>query len=212
MASSPTFTILVMRLITNHLLLLHFGLGGIGGFRVGGSVLGRTGGGYRSGVLLGGRRVLGDLAGENLSAIAEENDPASVPTNSKTSSLVFRIHLITTVAILEIVVDTRSSEFGCRGIMGSTWAIAVSDSAGDLLVPLILGLSVEEANDAHGHVVAADTAGLRVGGQAVVHHVLANLFEFLLGSDASSNELNHGLGGLAIPDTYASSDNLVLRR
>lgn len=89
-------------------------------------------------------------------------------------------------------------------LRGSTWAIAVSDSAGDLIVPLILGLSVEEANDAHGHVVAADTAGLRVGGQAVVHHVLANLFEFLLGSDASSNELNHGLGGLAIPDTYAS--------
>lgn len=87
---------------------------------------------------------------------------------------------------------------------GSTRTVAVSDSAGDLLVPLILGLSVEEANNAHGHVVAANATGLGVGGQAVVHHVLANLVEFLLGSNASSNELNHGLGGLAIPDTYAN--------
>ena len=85
---------------------------------------------------------------------------------------------------------------------GGAGAVAVGDALGNLVVPLLFGLAVEEGNDNHGHVVAADTARLRVGGEAVVHHVFANLFEILLGGDTSANKLDNGLGGLAIPDAY----------
>ena len=90
---------------------------------------------------------------------------------------------------------------------GSTRTIAVGDPLGDFLVPLLLGLAVEETNDDHGHVVAAYTSGLGVRGKAVVHHVFADLFEVLLSSNAPPDELDHGLGRLAVPDTYTSKSS-----
>lgn len=72
---------------------------------------------------------------------------------------------------------------------------------GDLLVPLLLTPAPEEANDDHGHVVTANTSRLRVGGQAVVHHVLTDLLEVLLGGDTAPDKLDDSLGRLAIPDT-----------
>lgn len=76
---------------------------------------------------------------------------------------------------------------------GSARSVSVSNSLGDLLVPLLLGLSVEESDDGHGHVVAANSTSFRVGRQAVVHHVLADLFEVLFGGNATSNELDNSL-------------------
>lgn len=83
----------------------------------------------------------------------------------------------------------------------STGAVAVGHPLGDLLVPLILGPTTEQADDNHGHVVAANTTGLRVRSQAVVHHVLADLLQVLLSSNASAHELDNGLGRLAVPNT-----------
>lgn len=83
-----------------------------------------------------------------------------------------------------------------------TRAVSVGDALSNLVVPLLSGLAVEESNDNHGHVIASDTARLRVGGKAVIHHVFANLFEFLLGSDSSANKLDDGLRGLTVPDTW----------
>jgi hypothetical protein len=67
---------------------------------------------------------------------------------------------------------------------------------------LLLGLALEKANDDHGHVVTANSAGVAVGGKAVVHHVLANGREFLFGYDSAADELDDGLGRLTIPDTW----------
>ena len=72
-------------------------------------------------------------------------------------------------------------------------SVTVGDPSGNLLVPLVFGPAVEEGNDDHGHVVAADTARLRVGRQAVVHHVLADLFQFLLRRDTPPDKLDNGL-------------------
>lgn len=80
--------------------------------------------------------------------------------------------------------------------------ISVRDPLGDHVVPLLLSLAVEERNDAHSHVVAANATGFAVGCKAVVHHVLANSGQVLLRSNASSHELDDGLGRLAIPDTW----------
>ena len=81
--------------------------------------------------------------------------------------------------------------------------VALGDATSDLLIPLLLGLAPQEADDDHCHVVATNTAGLRVGSEAVVHHVFTDLVKVLLGSNASPDELNDSLRGLAIPDTYA---------
>src|SRR4051794_40727315 len=83
----------------------------------------------------------------------------------------------------------------------SARAIPIGNPFGYLLIPLLLGATLEEANDDHGHVVTAHAACLRVGCQAVVHHVLADLLQVLLRGDAATDKLNHGLGGLAVPDT-----------
>ena len=88
-----------------------------------------------------------------------------------------------------------------RTIFGRrTWAVSVGDALGNRLVPLLFTPAPEETNDHHGHVVAAHAASLRVRSQAVVHHVLANLFELLLGGDSAADEFDDGLRGLAIPD------------
>jgi len=80
--------------------------------------------------------------------------------------------------------------------------VSVRDALGDHVVPLLLGLAVEKCNHTHSHVVAADAAGLAVGCEAVVHHVLADGGQVLLRGNASSDELDNRLRGLAIPDTY----------
>lgn len=80
--------------------------------------------------------------------------------------------------------------------------VSVRDPLGDHVVPLLLGLAVEKCDDAHGHVVAADAAGLAVRCEAVVHHVLADGGQVLLRGNASSDKLNDSLRGLAIPDTW----------
>lgn len=77
---------------------------------------------------------------------------------------------------------------------GRTWAFAVRHPLGDLLIPFVFGLAVQEPNDDHGHVITTNATGFRVGSQAIVHHVLANLFEWLLSGDTSANELNNILG------------------
>lgn len=89
---------------------------------------------------------------------------------------------------------------------GGARSVAVSDSLCNLLIPLLLCLAVEETNDYHGHVVTTNATSLRVGGQAVVHHVLTNLVKVLLGGDSSANELNHSLRRLAIPDAVTSEN------
>lgn len=81
-----------------------------------------------------------------------------------------------------------------------TRTVSVGNPPGNLLIPLFLGPSPEESDNDHGHVVAADASRLRVGGQAVVHHVLADLVQILLGSDSTPDEFDYGLGRLAIPD------------
>ena len=84
----------------------------------------------------------------------------------------------------------------------STGPVSVRNPLCNLVVPLLLGLAVEQADDGHGHVVTAHTTGLTVGGQAVIHHVLANSVQVLLGGNSSAHKLHNRLGGLAIPDTY----------
>ena len=59
---------------------------------------------------------------------------------------------------------------------------------------------MEETDDDHGHVIAADTACLTVGRKTIVHHVFADRVKILLRSNPSSNELYNSLRRLAIPD------------
>lgn len=90
----------------------------------------------------------------------------------------------------------------------STRAISICNPSGYLLVPLLFSPASEEAHDDHGHVIAAHAARLRVGGQAIVHHVLADLVQILLSSNPPPDELDDGLRGLAIPDTYTTTKRL----
>lgn len=105
-----------------------------------------------------------------------------------------------------------AAEFRSRTVLGRrARAIAVGDTLGDLLIPLLLRLAVEETNNAHGHVVAADATSLGVGGKAVVHHVLADLVQVLLGCNSTADKLNNSLRGLAVPDTITGQNKeLVL--
>ena len=80
------------------------------------------------------------------------------------------------------------------------WSISICDSLRYLFVPLLFTPTPEEANDDHGHIVTAHTTRLRVGGQAVVHHVLTDLVEILLGRDASSDKFDDSLRRLAVPN------------
>jgi hypothetical protein len=54
----------------------------------------------------------------------------------------------------------------------SAGSLAICHSIGDHLVPLVLGLAVEQRNNDHGHVVAAHAARVAVRREAVVHQVL----------------------------------------
>src|SRR4051794_10925839 len=96
---------------------------------------------------------------------------------------------------------SRSRRRRVRTVFGrSAGAVAIGDPPSDLLIPLLLTPPPEEADDDHGHVVAAHTTRLRVGGQTIVHHVLADLLQILLGGDSSPDKLDNGLRGLAVPD------------
>lgn len=86
----------------------------------------------------------------------------------------------------------------------SAGTIAIGNPPSNLLVPLFLASSPQETNDDHSHVVTPNTASLGIGGQAVVHHILADFVQILLGSDASADELDDGLGRLAVPDAYSA--------
>lgn len=63
---------------------------------------------------------------------------------------------------------------------------------------------MQKSNNRDGHVVASNASRLAVRSQAVVHHVLADGREFLLGSNTAADKLHHGLRRLTIPDAYAS--------
>lgn len=80
-------------------------------------------------------------------------------------------------------------------------AVAVGHALSDLIVPLLFGPTVQKTDDDHSHVVASNATRLTVGSQAIVHHVLTDAVEVLLGGNTATNELNDGLRGLAIPDT-----------
>lgn len=87
---------------------------------------------------------------------------------------------------------------------GGTRPISLGDTLRDGLVPLFLGLALEQSDDDHGHVVAPDSTGIAARGQAVVHQVLADPVQILLRGNSSSDKLNYCLRRLAIPDTYRS--------
>jgi hypothetical protein len=89
----------------------------------------------------------------------------------------------------------------------STRAIAVSNPLRNLVIPLLLGSTVEKTYDNHCHVVTADSAGFTVGGEAVVHHVFTDPVKVLLGRNTAANKFNYSLGRLAIPDAYRISES-----
>ncbi len=81
----------------------------------------------------------------------------------------------------------------------------------DPLVPLLLGLAVEQSNNAHRHVVASNTAGIRIRCQAAVHEVFADILELFTVGDGASHDVDHVLTAEAIPDTVAGeNEELVL--
>ena len=94
----------------------------------------------------------------------------------------------------------RSWIFRLAVLWRRTWALSVCNPLCDVLVPLLLCAALEQTNDGDGHVVAANTASVAVGGQAVVHHVLADRGEVLLCHNSTPNELDDGLGRLYVPD------------
>jgi len=100
----------------------------------------------------------------------------------------------------------------------SARSISVSHPPGNLLIPLLLCSSTQETYDNHRHIVAPNAARLAVGSQTVVHHVLANLVQVLLGGNTPSHELDHGLGWLAIPDScntvssYSALATMIAKR
>lgn len=84
---------------------------------------------------------------------------------------------------------------------GSTRSVSFRNTLHDRLVPLLLGLAVKDSDDHHRHVVATNSAGVAARSQTVVHQVLANAMQVLLGGNSPSDELDHRLRRLAIPDT-----------
>ena len=72
-------------------------------------------------------------------------------------------------------------------------AIALCNPLGDLVVPLLLGPAIQKTNNDHGHVVTANATPFTVRGETVVHHVFANLREFLFGGNASPDKLDNCL-------------------
>jgi hypothetical protein len=100
-----------------------------------------------------------------------------------------------------MVREDRRSRRGLLTVFGrGTRAVSISNPSGNFLIPLFLAPAPEEANNGHCHVVTANAAGLGVGGQAVVHHVLADLVQVLFGSNTPADKLDNSLRGLAIPD------------
>lgn len=90
-------------------------------------------------------------------------------------------------------------------LWGGARAVAFGNALGDLVVPLLLRPTVQQTNDDHGHVIATDTTGFTVGREAIIHHILADPGELLLGGNAPSDELDHRLRRLTVPDTYIIS-------
>lgn len=86
-----------------------------------------------------------------------------------------------------------------------TWTIAFCHTFPNRLVPLLFGLTVQQTNDNHCHIVTTNASRLAVGCKAVVHHVLANQVQILLSGNSSSHEFDHSLGRLTIPYTYSQS-------
>lgn len=91
-------------------------------------------------------------------------------------------------------------------LWGRARAVAFSNALGDLVVPLLLRPTVQQANDDHGHVVASDASSFTVCGKTVVHHVLTDVMQVLSCGDTPPDKLNHGLRSLAIPDSYEGSE------
>lgn len=83
---------------------------------------------------------------------------------------------------------------------GSAWTITTRNPVGNVLVPFIFRLAFQQGNHDHGHIITADAASLAIRGQAIIHHVFADLGELLLGGNTSSNEFNNSLRRLAVPD------------
>jgi hypothetical protein len=84
-------------------------------------------------------------------------------------------------------------------LRGRAGSITVGDPLRDHVIPLLLGLTAEKADDDHGHVVATDSTSIAITSEAIVHHVLTDLVEILLSRDSSTDELDNSLRRLAIP-------------
>jgi hypothetical protein len=111
--------------------------------------------------------------------------------------------------VVELVPDARSTEFSCFPLLDGIWplgikarlavfgwrtgSITIRNALAHHFVPLLLCFAVEKGNHDHGHVVAAHASSLAVGCEAVVHHVLTDGVQFLLGGNSSPHELDHGL-------------------
>lgn len=66
---------------------------------------------------------------------------------------------------------------------------------------------MKQPDDDHCHIVAPHAPCLAAGCQAVVHDIFTNLLQLLFGCYPSSNEFNHRLRRLAIPDTFYTQTN-----
>jgi len=95
----------------------------------------------------------------------------------------------------------KGKESGLAVLGRSAGSVALCHSVRNHLVPLVHRLASEESHNDHCHVVTANTTSLAAGSETVVHHVLADRLQILLGSNTTTSEFNDCLGGLAIPDT-----------
>ena len=78
----------------------------------------------------------------------------------------------------------------------------VVNSLLDPSLPLLRRSSVQQSDNHHCHVVASDTAGLGIGGQAFDHEIFADLAQVVAIGNSSSDKVDDLLGGKTVPDTY----------
>lgn len=186
--------------------------GGVGGFTL------RLAGGRRLFLIFLGllEQLLLALVGNHLGSISKDDDPARAEATEPTGSV--KVHLIVVRVCHESIPIARATEFSCprqsvgiggRGflerlaVLGRrTRAVPVRNPLCNLVVPLVLGPAVQKADNYHGHVVASDTTGFAVRRETVVHHVLTDAMEVLLGGNTSPDKFDDLLRRLTIPDTY----------
>ncbi|KAH3665332.1 hypothetical protein OGATHE_004148 [Ogataea polymorpha] len=74
-------------------------------------------------------------------------------------------------------------------------------------VPLLQSLAVQKSNNAHTHVVAADSRTTRTGSQTRIHHRLTDFRQRLLEFDATSYKIDHLLRCQTIPYSVTGKNN-----